>query len=64
MAWKFSVLVVANVTAASDELLAALKDRAERRRCAFRLLVPEAVADRIEEAGLYGARRVAGAGGA
>jgi hypothetical protein len=40
MAWKFSVLVVANVTAASDELLAALKDRAERRRCAFRLLVP------------------------
>jgi hypothetical protein len=40
MAWKFSVLVVANVTAASDELLAALKDRAERRQCAFRLLVP------------------------
>jgi hypothetical protein len=40
MAWKFSVLVVANVTAASDELLAALKTRADRGRCAFTLLVP------------------------
>jgi hypothetical protein len=40
MAWKFSVLVVANVTAASDELLAALKTRADRDRCAFTLLVP------------------------
>jgi hypothetical protein len=40
MAWKFSVLVVANVTAASDELLAALKARAERGTCAFTLLVP------------------------
>jgi hypothetical protein len=40
MPWKFSVLVVANVTAASDELLQALKDRAERRACGFTLLVP------------------------
>jgi hypothetical protein len=40
MAWKFSVLVVANVTAASDELLAALARRAERGQCAFTLLVP------------------------
>jgi hypothetical protein len=40
MAWKFSVLVVANVTAASDELLEALKRRAERGACGFTLLVP------------------------
>jgi hypothetical protein len=40
MAWKFSVLVVANVTAASDELLAALKRRTERGQCSFMLLVP------------------------
>jgi hypothetical protein len=40
MAWKFSVLVVANVTATSDELLAALKGRVERDTCAFTLLVP------------------------
>jgi hypothetical protein len=40
MPWKFSVLVVANVTAASDELLQALKDRAERVTCGFTLLVP------------------------
>ncbi len=40
MAWKFSVLVVANVTATSDELLAALKRRSERGQCSFMLLVP------------------------
>jgi hypothetical protein len=40
MPWKFSVLVVANVTAASDELLGALKERAERGACGFTLLVP------------------------
>lgn len=40
MAWKFSVLVVANVTAGSDELLAALTDRAGRDPTAFTLLVP------------------------
>ena len=40
MAWTFSVLVVANVTATSDELLAALRARADRDRCAFTLVVP------------------------
>jgi hypothetical protein len=40
MPWKFSVLVVANVTAASDELLAALKRRTERGQSDFTLLVP------------------------
>jgi hypothetical protein len=40
MAWRFSVLVVANVTAASDELLSVLKQRAERADCDFVLLVP------------------------
>ena len=40
MAWTFSVLVVANVTATSDELLAALRARADRDRCVFTLVVP------------------------
>jgi hypothetical protein len=40
MAWTFSVLVVANVTATSDELVAALRERAERDRCQFTLVVP------------------------
>jgi hypothetical protein len=40
MAWTFSVLVVANVTADSDELISALRDRAERDHCAFTLVVP------------------------
>lgn len=40
MAWKFSVLVVANVTATSPELLEALKERTSRDECAFTLLVP------------------------
>ena len=31
MAWEFRILVVANVTADSPELIAALKDRASRR---------------------------------
>ena len=34
------VLVVANQTAESDELLAALKERAEQGECEFTLLVP------------------------
>jgi hypothetical protein len=38
--WKASVLVVANVTADSDELLQALCDRAERGATTFTLLVP------------------------
>jgi hypothetical protein len=40
MAWKYSVLVVANVTATSPELIQALKDRAERDDCRFNLLIP------------------------
>ena len=40
MAWKFSVLVVANVTATSDELVQALKARTARGACGFTLLVP------------------------
>jgi hypothetical protein len=40
MAWEFHVLVVANVTATSDELLAALRERASRGACRFTLLMP------------------------
>jgi hypothetical protein len=40
MAWKSSLLVVANVTADSDELLSAMQDRAGAGDCAFYLLVP------------------------
>src|SRR5918999_755921 len=40
MAWKASVLVVANVTAASDELLEALTTRAARDDAEFTLVVP------------------------
>jgi hypothetical protein len=40
MAWTFSVLVVANVTATSEELLATLQERAGRDRCRFTLVVP------------------------
>ena len=47
MAWKFSVLVVANVTATSDELIQALKDRASRDSCAFTLLVPAPAAGSV-----------------
>ena len=36
MAWEFHVLVVANVTAASDELLRALKEREGKARAASR----------------------------
>jgi hypothetical protein len=42
MDWKTSVLVVANVTAASDELLAALSARSERGPAEFNLLLPAA----------------------
>jgi len=45
MAWTFSVLVVANVTATSDELLAALSERARSDRCRFFLVVPRAAGD-------------------
>ncbi len=40
MAWKRTVLVVANVTATSDTVLAALVARAEREPIAFTLVVP------------------------
>jgi hypothetical protein len=53
MAWQFHVLVVANVTATSDELLAALRQRASRGACRFTLLMPRGGRDaeaRVEEA--------------
>jgi hypothetical protein len=40
MAWKTSILVVANVTATSDELRGALRTRAEREATRFTLIVP------------------------
>ena len=40
MDWKTSVLVVANVTAASDELLAELSERAEQGPAEFTVLLP------------------------
>jgi hypothetical protein len=58
MAWKRNVLVVANVTATSDELLQALKTRAARESAVFTLIVPAtpfgggraAAAKQLEEA--------------
>ena len=65
MDWKTNVLVIANRTADSSELLEALRARAERSPAAFVLLLPkngtdrlgaelalEASLDRIREAGL------------
>jgi hypothetical protein len=40
VAWKRHILVVANVTAASDQLLAALTERAQREPATFTLIVP------------------------
>ena len=40
MAWKRTVLVVANVTATSDELLDALEARAQQEPARFTLIVP------------------------
>ncbi|HUO70283.1 MAG TPA: hypothetical protein VMU39_05865 [Solirubrobacteraceae bacterium] len=40
MAWKRTVLVLANVTATSDELLAELEARAQRESVGFTLVVP------------------------
>lgn len=45
MGWEFSVLVVANVTASSDELLAALRERAAQGACRFTLVMPATGAD-------------------
>jgi hypothetical protein len=40
MAWKYKVLVIANVTGSSPELLQALKDRAGKDSCGFTLVIP------------------------
>jgi hypothetical protein len=48
MAWEFSVLVVANVTASSDELLDALRERSAAGGCRFTLVMPGTGADRHE----------------
>jgi hypothetical protein len=48
MAWEFHVLVVANVTATSDELLTALKERAARGACRFTLVMPRSGPDARE----------------
>ena len=63
MAWEFSLLVVANVTASSDELLDRLRERAEAGACRFTLVMPgdrrrqrderlDAALERMREAGL------------
>jgi hypothetical protein len=62
MAWEFSLLVVANVTAGSDELIDALRDRAEQGACRFTLVMPatgaeartrlDAALERMREAGV------------
>jgi hypothetical protein len=44
MTWKRNILVLANVTAASAELLDALRERAESEPCAFTLIVPATAA--------------------
>ena len=66
MAWKRNVLVVANVTAASDELLSALRARATNDPATFTVIVPatpfgggrEAALAKVEEA--VGRLRAAG----
>lgn len=53
MAWEFSLLVVANVTAGSDELLDFLRERAAQGACRFTLVMPASGADaraRLDEA--------------
>jgi hypothetical protein len=40
MTWKRNVLVVANVTATSDELLSTLRERAAREPMSFELIIP------------------------
>jgi hypothetical protein len=53
MAWEFSLLVVANVTASSDELLDALRERAREGACRFTLVMPASGAEarlRLEDA--------------
>jgi hypothetical protein len=53
MAWEFHVLVVANVTATSDELLTALKGREKQGDCRFTLVMPrsgDGATERLETA--------------
>ncbi len=53
MAWEFSLLVVANVTAGSDELIERLRARAEDGACRFTLVMPASGAEarvRLEDA--------------
>lgn len=45
MAWEFSLLVVANVTAGSDELTACLRERSEQAACRFTLVMPASGAE-------------------
>jgi hypothetical protein len=62
MAWESNLLVVANVTAESDELLDSLRERADQGACHFTLVMPasgaaararlEAALARMSEAGL------------
>ncbi len=47
MAWEFHILVVANVTADSSELIEALRERASTAQCAFTLVVPAPAGGRI-----------------
>jgi hypothetical protein len=63
MAWEFHVLVVANVTATSDELLTALKEREKQGACRFTLVMPrsgDGAAERLDKA--LEAMRAAGLG--
>jgi hypothetical protein len=62
MAWEFSLLVVANVTAESEELIDCLRERSDQGACRFTLVMPasgagardrlEAALERMREAGL------------
>jgi hypothetical protein len=67
MAWEFHVLVVANVTATSDELLTALRERESKGACRFTLLMPregggaqERLAQALEAMRAAGLERVDG----
>jgi hypothetical protein len=67
MAWEFSLLVVANVTAGSDELIDCLRDRAGQGGCRFTLVMPangpgarERLADALERMRAAGLENVGG----
>ena len=72
MTWKRNVLVVANVTATSDELLSTLRDRADSEPMSFELIIPatpfgggaEAASAQLQEAlGLFAAAGLEARGG-